>query len=233
MRRVSIVVPVRDEGAVIEALLQALRPARAVGHEVIVVDGGSSDDTRARAAPLCDLLLVSAPGRARQMNAGAARARGDWLWFVHADSGFPQGVAAVLDALLAARADWGRFDVRLDDAAPVFRVIETAMNWRSRLTGIATGDQGIFVRRALFERLGGFPEIPLMEDLSLSRRLKRHGRPACLRPPLHTSARRWRRHGVLRTVLLMWRLRLAWFLGADAEALARRYRACASPTRAS
>ncbi|BAN68556.1 TIGR04283 family arsenosugar biosynthesis glycosyltransferase [endosymbiont of unidentified scaly snail isolate Monju] len=229
----SIVVPVRDEGAVIEHLLAALQPARAAGHELIVVDGESADDTRERAVPHCDRLLVSPPGRARQLNAGARVAGGDWLWFLHADSGFPEGVMAALSRLSACEGGWGRFDVRLDDPAPVFRVIETAMNWRSRLTGIATGDQGIFVRRALFEQVGGFPEIPLMEDLALSERLRRHGWPACLRPPLHTSARRWRRHGVLRTVLLMWRLRLAWFLGADPAVLARRYASCSSPTRAS
>jgi rSAM/selenodomain-associated transferase 2 len=229
----SIVVPVRDEGAVIERLLAALQPARAAGHELIVVDGESTDDTRERAVLHCDRLLVSPPGRARQMNAGARVAGGDWLWFVHADSGFPEGVMAALSRLSACKAGWGRFDVRLDDPAPVFRVIETAMNWRSRLTGMATGDQGIFVRRALFEQVGGFPEIPLMEDLALSKRLRRSGRPACLRPPLHTSARRWRRYGVARTVLLMWRLRLAWFLGADPAVLARRYASCSSPTRAS
>ena len=233
MNRVSIVVPTLDEGAAIDALLDALAPARDAGHEVILVDGGSSDDTVQRASGRVDRLLQAPRGRASQMNRGAAAAGGDWLWFLHADSGLPNGAMPCLEAIAASRRDWGRFDVRLDAERPVFRIIERGMNWRSRLTGIATGDQGLFVRRALFEQVGGFPEIPLMEDIALSRRLRRYQAPECLRLRLITSARRWQRHGVLRTVLLMWGLRLAYFLGADPAWLARRYRPCASPTRAS
>ncbi len=233
MSRVSIVVPTLDERAAIDALLDALEPARVAGHEVILVDGGSGDDTTQRARGRVDRLLQAPRGRASQMNRGAAAAGGDWLWFLHADSGLPNGVLPCLEAIAASRRDWGRFDVRLDDDRPGFRIIERGMNWRSRLTGIATGDQGLFVRRAMFEEVGGFPEIPLMEDIALSRRLRRYQAPECLRLRLITSARRWQRHGVLRTVLLMWGLRLAYFLGADPAWLARRYRPCASPTRAS
>ncbi|RMG35244.1 MAG: glycosyltransferase [Gammaproteobacteria bacterium] len=233
MIRVSVVIPTLDEGETIEELLLALAPVRATGHELILVDGGSSDDTCERAIDHVDRLLRVEPGRAHQMNRGAAVATGDWLWFVHADSRMPAGAQAYLKAIVASRRDWGRFDVRLDAPDPVFRAIETGMNWRSRLSGIATGDQGIFVRRSVFESIRGFPEIPLMEDIALSRRLRRRERPACPRLRLVTAGRRWQRHGVVRTVLLMWGLRLAYFLGADPAWLARHYRPCASPTHAS
>ena len=188
-----------------------------------MVDGGSRDATRELARPLADRVRVTAPGRARQMNAGARDARGDALWFLHADSRPPPGaVPALLGAL--ERCGWGRFDVRLSGGQPLFRVIEWAMNVRSRLTGIATGDQGMFVRRDWFERAGGFPDIALMEDVVLSRRLARLGRPACLARPLETSSRRWERNGILRTVGLMWSLRLRHALGASPDTLAERYR---------
>lgn len=227
---VSVIVPALNEGGVIASLLEALQPLRAAGHELIVVDGGSRDDTCQRCNGLVDRLLESTPGRAAQMNAGAELARGDWLWFVHADSrlqGLPQTYA---QAILDSPRPWGRFDVSLDGAERILRLVETGMNWRSRLTGIATGDQGIFVQRALFRQVGGFPALPLMEDIVLSRSLRRLARPATLRLRLGTSARRWQRHGVWRTIFLMWRLRLAFFLGADPADLARVYRACASPT---
>jgi rSAM/selenodomain-associated transferase 2 len=215
---------VLNEAGTIESCLRALTRLRARGAEVIVVDGGSADATAALAAPLCDCVLSAPRGRAVQMNAGAAQARGDVLLFLHADTALPPDAdRLVLDGLHASGRRWGRFDVRLSGARPLLRAVERAMNWRSRLTGIATGDQALFVERVLFARVGGFPDLPLMEDIELSARLRRQGRPLCLRARVVTSSRRWDQHGVLRTILLMWRLRLAYFFGADPSALVRLY----------
>ncbi|WP_088280230.1 TIGR04283 family arsenosugar biosynthesis glycosyltransferase [Ideonella sp. A 288] len=222
--RVSLIVPVLDEALGIAATLDALAALRAQGHEVIVVDGGSRDDTVARCAGRADQVLAAPRGRARQMNAGAAAAHGEVLLFLHADTRLPaDALAAVADAL-ARGASWGRFDVRIEGRSAMFPVIAWMMNARSRLTGMATGDQAIFVRRALFASIGGYPDQPLMEDIELSRRLKRHGAPACLRLRVATSGRRWEQHGVWRTIVLMWRLRLRYWLGTPADALARAYR---------
>ncbi len=222
--RLSVIVPALDEGETIAATLARLQPLRGRGHEVLVVDGGSRDDTRARAAALADRVLQAPRGRARQMNAGAAQAAGDLLWFVHADTLVPPDADRLLVAALAGRgAAWGRFDVRLSGRRPLLRLIGRLMNLRSRLTGIATGDQGLFVSRELFGRVGGFPDLPLMEDVELSRRLRRELRPLCLRQRLVTSSRRWKQRGVLRTVALMWYLRAAWALGVPAQRLAARY----------
>lgn len=220
--RISVVIPALNEADGIAATLQPLQPLRARGHEVLVVDGGSTDSTAARAAGLCDRLLQAPQGRARQMNAGAQAARGDVLWFLHADTLVPEAADALLREALARRA-WGRFDVRLSGSRPLLRGVERLMNLRSRITGIATGDQGVFVRRGLFACVGGYPDIPLMEDIALSRALKRQGPPACLRARLVTSSRRWERHGVLRTILLMWRLRFAYWRGVPPERLAAHY----------
>jgi rSAM/selenodomain-associated transferase 2 len=224
MSHIAIILPVLNEEAQITACLTRLQPLRAQNCELIVVDGGSADRTVALAKPLVDQVILGPRGRAAQMNAGARQARGDILWFLHADSLPPPDAATLIRAALApSNRQWGRFDVRLSGRHPLLRVVETLMNVRSRLTAIATGDQGIFVRRALFERIGGYPPIGLMEDIALSRLLKRHGRPVCLRQRLTTSSRRWERNGILRTILLMWRLRLAYFLGADPNRLARIY----------
>ena len=225
--------PTLNEGAVIEGLLRELQPLRRLGHEVIVSDSGSDDDTCARARPLVDRLLQGAAGRAAQMNRGAAVARGDILWFLHADTRFPVPVEKCLPAFSPAPDTWGFCRVRLDAPQRGFRVIEWCMNRRSRFTRVATGDQGIFVARDLFQQLGGFAEIPLMEDVELSKRLRQQAAPQVLAGPLLASARRWQRGGILRTVLLMWRLRLAYFLGAPPQRLAEKYRLCSSPTRES
>lgn len=218
----SIVMPVLDEGAGLSSALQALSPWRQSGAEVIVVDGGSQDESLQTAVALADQTLIAPRGRASQMNAGAARALGHWLLFLHADTRLP---AAGLHALkqLDQGAVWGRFDVRIDDARPLLRLVGFMMNWRSRWTGIATGDQAIFVRREVFERIGGFQDIALMEDIAISRQLKALARPVCLRETVLTSPRRWLRHGIGRTIWLMWRLRAAYFFGADPDGLARRY----------
>jgi rSAM/selenodomain-associated transferase 2/rSAM/selenodomain-associated transferase 1 len=224
MKRISVIVPALNEAALITEVLQALAPLRRRGHEVIVVDGGSSDGTSALAAPLADRVLHTPKGRALQMNVGAHAATGDVLWFLHADTlPPPDADEAILSALAQGNRGWGHFDVRLSGAGILLRMVATLMNRRSRLVGIATGDQGLFVQRELFERAGGFPEIPLMEDIALSRMLKRYSRPACVAQELVTSSRRWERRGTWRTILLMWRLRLAYFLGADPRKLAGQY----------
>jgi len=220
----SIVVPCLDEAEGIAAALDALAPLRRRGAEVIVVDGGSSDGTVARAEGRADLVLAGPRGRAAQMNAGAARARGEVLLFLHADTRLPQDADALIREGLAGSAlAWGRFDVAISGRHALFPLIAAAMNARSRWTGIATGDQAIFVGRELFERAGGFPPIALMEDVALSASLRRHGPPLCITQRVSTSGRRWEKHGVVRTVLLMWRLRLAYALGADPDKLAVRY----------
>jgi len=224
MTAFSIIIPVLDEEAAIVSCLDALADYRRRGAEVIVVDGGSRDRTPDLAQPLADQILVAPRGRATQMNAGAARATGEVLLFLHADTRLPpRADRLMLDGMKRSGRTWGRFDVRITGRSPVLRLVAAVMNLRSRLTGIATGDQAMFVTREAFVRCDGFPDIPLMEDVALSRRLKRIGRPLCLHPRVETSGRRWERHGVLRTVLLMWRLRLAYFLGAEPAALARRY----------
>jgi rSAM/selenodomain-associated transferase 2 len=220
----SIIVPVLDEAPNIVAALEALAPVRARCAEVIVVDGGSADDTVALAKPHATFLITAVRARATQMNAGAAIARGDVFIFLHADTRLPaEADRLVLDGLTRSGRAWGRFDVRIEGAHPLFPVIAALMNVRSRLTGITTGDQAMFCTREAFTAVGGFPEIALMEDITLARNLKRVSRPLCLSARVTTSGRRWEKRGVVRTVLLMWRLRLAYFFGAKPEDLARRY----------
>lgn len=221
---VSVIIPALNESRQIEPTLSALQGMREAGHEAILVDGGSEDGTREIAAPLVDRVLLRPRGRARQMNAGAREARGDVLVFLHADTFLPpDSVSALLDEFPSSGRSWGRFDVRLSGRGSLLRLTAHLMNVRSRLTGIATGDQAIFVRRETFERIGGYPDIPLMEDIAISRALKRVSRPICIRRPIVTSSRRWEGRGVCRTILLMWWLRLAYYLGADPRRLARSY----------
>ena len=221
---VSVVVPVLDEAEGIGRTLAGLQALRDAGGEVIVVDGGSRDATRAIASPLADRVVDAPRGRALQMNAGARVARGALLVFLHADTMLPAGALEGLAARLEASGrSWGRFDVSIDGADPLLALVALLMNARSRWTGVATGDQAIFARRDAFERAGGFPEIPVLEDVALSKILKRVSPPLCLRDRVVTSGRRWQRRGTLRTILLMWRLRLAYSLGADPRRLARRY----------
>ncbi len=224
MASLSIIVPVLDEAALVADALRALAPCRARGAEVIVVDGGSRDRTVELARPFADRTIAAPRGRAAQMNAGAAAARGDVLLFLHVDTTLPpEADRLAIDGLNASGQSWGRFDVTIAGQSPLLPVVARMMNLRSRLTGIATGDQAVFVTRAAFAQAGGFPDIALMEDIALSAQLKRHSRPLCLPARVSTSGRRWDQHGVVRTILTMWRLRLAYALGADPSALARAY----------
>lgn len=220
----SVIVPVWQESATIVPTLKALAPLRAAGHQVIVVDGGSDEDTASLAEAWCDRVVVSERGRARQMNAGAALASGEVLLFLHADTRLPGSAADALERFRSGRQAWGRFDVRLSGDRPLFRVIAWFMNWRSRVTGIATGDQALFVRRSVFESLGGFAPIPLMEDVELSTRLRAVSRPFCVTDPVVTDSRRWEQHGAWRTIVLMWRLRWRYWRGESPESLVAAYR---------
>lgn len=225
MKHLSLIIPVLNEAARLPALLAALQPLRERGVEIIVADGGSTDGSRELARPGADHVLVAPRGRARQMNAGAAQAQGDVLLFLHADTELPPEADRLLSIALQGGAHWGRFDVRIEGRSRWLPVVAFMMNRRSRWTGIATGDQAMFVRRALFERLGGFPDQPLMEDIELSQRLLAQGlRPACLRGPVLTSGRRWDERGALRTMVLMWVLRWRYWRGASAQSIWEAYR---------
>lgn len=225
--RLRIVMPVLNEGTALARRLQALAPLSARGAELVVVDGGSTDATWGIACAYADQVRLAPRGRASQMNVGAQGCQADMLLFLHADTRLPDDadrlIAQALDPASSCSRDWGRFDVRIDSALPMLRVVEGMMNLRSRLSGIATGDQAMFVRREAFEALGGFAPIALMEDVELSSRLRRRSPPACLHENVVTSGRRWEKHGVWRTIFLMWRLRAAYFFGARPDALARRY----------
>ncbi len=225
-RRLSIILPVLNEADAITATLESLQPLRRNGHEVVVVDGGSHDATVELAGALADQVIRSGRGRATQLQAGAGAAHGSILWFLHADTIPPAHADRLIqDALHGESVCWGRFNVQFHDPGRLLRLVAWSMNTRSRLTGIATGDQGMFVKRSCFEQAGGFPAIPLMEDIALSRALKKCSPPACLHHCLRTSARRWLEHGIVRTILLMWGLRLGYFLGISPQRLAGYYAA--------
>ena len=220
----SIILPALNEAANIVATLVPLQRMRDKGTEVILVDGGSGDATKTLAAALVDRIIDSEPGRARQMNAGAAVAAGEVLLFLHADSQLPDGAdRLIFESLTGSRFVWGRFDIAISGDHFMFPLIAWFMNHRSRLTGISTGDQGLFVARADFAQLGGFPDQPLMEDIEFCDRLKTICLPICLHEKIVTSGRRWQKHGVWRTIFLMWRLRLQYFLGASPDEIHRAY----------
>ncbi len=222
--RLSIVIPTLDEAPNLSQCLDRLMGMQQRGHEVVVADGGSKDGTVTLARGRADKVLQAARGRARQMNAGARAAAGDVLLFLHADTGLPTDAdRLILEALTDRERVWGRFDIRLSGTHWLFPVIAAMMNMRSCITGVATGDQGLFMTRTAYASVGGFPDMPLMEDIEMSRLLKRLARPVCLRHKAVTSSRRWERRGVLRTVLLMWSLRLGYALGASPQRLVRLY----------
>ena len=223
--RVSIIVPMLNEAPGLPGVLAQLTELERQGCEILIVDGGSDDGSVSLAERAGFRVLASQKGRARQMNLGAAQATGDVLLFLHADTLLPEDALTTLrQTMQKTAAVWGRFDVLIDGAHPMLRVIATLMNHRSRWTGIATGDQAIFVTRKAFNAVGGYPDQPLMEDIELSNRLRALARPACIPTPVRTSGRRWESRGVWRTVLLMWRLRWAYWRGTPAEQLAQRYR---------
>lgn len=224
MVKVSIILPVLNEEKNITKTLACLQHFRRAGHEVIIVDGGSQDNTLLLANDYADKLIVSHPGRAMQMNNGAAAASGDIFLFLHADTFLPADALQKIALLAAREALWGRFDLRLSGDRIIFRLIERLINLRSRITSVATGDQAMFVERGIFEQINGFPEIALMEDVALSKSLKKRSSAVCLKQQVITSSRRWEQHGVMATVLLMWKLRLYYFFGVSPEKLGHLYR---------
>ena len=220
---VSIIIPVLNEEQSVKSLLQQLQIYRQQGHEVIVVDGGSDDETVSISKPLADKVITSYAGRAKQMNKGVAESTNEVLWFLHADTSIPENVIENIQKSLVKR-DWGRFNIKLSGAQFLFRIIEKMINIRSRLSGVATGDQGIFVKRNMFESVGGYSEIPLMEDVALSYKLKTISQPACIKETLTTSSRRWEKNGIIKTILLMWYLRFLYWIGVTPDKLAKLYR---------
>ncbi len=220
----SIIMPVFNESLVIGSTLAGPASRDDDPIEIIVVDGGSIDRTAEVARQIASKILIKPGGRAIQMNHGAEYAQGAYLLFLHADTQMPPDFFEVLNQCFRRECVWGRFDVRLSGRYPLFRVVEFCINLRSRLTGIATGDQCMFIHRTVFRELGGYPEIPIMEDIALSKALKKISRPVCLRQKVITSSRRWERRGIIRTILLMWCLRLLYFMGVDPRTLARWYR---------
>lgn len=222
--KLSIIIPALNESRHLLASLQSLSLLKNHPHEIIIVDGGSDDDTLKIAEPYVDFIFTSEKGRATQMNMGAAHASGDILWFLHADSLIPDNAYKhICTSLQNNQHIWGRFNIKLSGSNPVFRIIEQLINLRSKITKIATGDQGIFVLRSEFEKLNGFAAQPLMEDIQLCKQLKKISAPACLVNTITTSSRRWESRGIIKTVILMWYLRLAYFLGTPASKLAKQY----------
>lgn len=220
---IAIIIPTLNEAEGLPKTLRLLQPLRQQGVELIVVDGGSVDTTLEAAQGLVDQWGVTSPGRANQMNQGASLTTADLLVFLHADTQLPEDAYQQLTTLPNKPHCWGRFNVRLDGSQWAFRLIERMMNWRSCITGVVTGDQVLFVTKSLFQQVGGFPSIALMEDIAISKRLKKYAKPICLKSTVLTSSRRWQQHGILRTVLLMWRCRLAYFFNVDPTALAKKY----------
>ncbi|MCW8854049.1 MAG: TIGR04283 family arsenosugar biosynthesis glycosyltransferase [Gammaproteobacteria bacterium] len=223
--KISIIIPCLNEEESILQTLMPLQTMREHGHEVIISDGGSTDKTCELALPYVDTLITSPKGRAQQMNTGALQANGDVFWFLHADTIAPENADQYINQVIKYNHSiWGRFNVHLSGQKFQFRIIEFLMNLRSCLTGIATGDQGIFVLRSYFKELNGYKNISLMEDVEISKRLKKIKKPACIKHKITTSSRRWEKHGILRTIFLMWKLRTAYYLGASEDKLASQYK---------
>ena len=218
----SIIVPVLNEAPGVEKFLSVLQTFKKHG-EIIIVDGGSQDNTIALVTPLADIFIKSIKGRAKQMNAGAQAASGEILLFLHADTYLPANALTLIEQGLSQNQQWGRFDIKLSGTQFMLVVIAHFMNWRSRLTGISTGDQVLFVQKLLFNQIGQFPEIPLMEDVAICKNLKLSGPPLCLKAKVTSSGRRWQQFGIARTILLMWWLRLLYFFGCNPEILAKLY----------
>lgn len=223
MRWGTIIIPVLNEGAQIDACLTRLQSWRQQGWKLVVVDGGSHDDTLLRAQTGADEVIQASVGRANQMNAGARAGEGEVWVFLHADTQLPATFAADMAAFMLSDLEWGRFDVSFTNSRWPFRMISTFMNHRSRLTSVATGDQALFFKRDFFRKLGGFPLIPLMEDVAITKASKLHSKPFCARARVVTSSRRWEKHGIISTIFLMWGLRFAFFAGVSPERLHNMY----------
>ncbi len=225
--KIAIVVPVFNESLVLPGLigdLTALKQGANPDFELVFVDGGSVDGTVALIQIAGLRVINSCKGRAWQMNAGATQTTGDVLLFLHADTQLPQNALAAIKSYLTGNICWGRFDVRIAGKPWMLGVVARMMNWRSRLSGIATGDQAMFMKRSAYQAIGGFPELALMEDIEASRRLRQLSRPACIVSPVITSGRRWETRGVWTTIFLMWRLRWAYWRGQNPKLLAELYR---------
>ncbi len=224
--KLSIIIPCLNEAAYIQPMLDALQIIRQQGHEIILCDGGSKDTTLIHANNLVDIILSCQPSRARQMNAGAKKATGDILCFLHADTRVPENFSQlILNELQSSKKIWGRFNIQLSNPHLPYKIISWFINIRSCLTGIATGDQGIFIIKKYFQNLHGYKNIPLMEDIEISKRLNKICKPICIKKDvLITSSRRWENSGILQTILLMWNLRLRYFLGTSPVKLAKLYK---------
>jgi len=222
-QKISIIIPVLNEADGIEAFLKKLQVFRQSGHEVVLVDGKSNDNTCTLARPFVDRMMCCEKGRAKQLELGAKMATGQVFLFLHADTLLPENAdLAILEALFKG-SYWGRFNVRLSGSQFLFRIIERMMNWRSCVTGIATGDQAIFLSKMLYHDIGGMPQIQLMEDIELSKRLIKWTKPACLNSFVITSSRRWEKNGILSTILFMWSMRLQYFFGVSPKDLYNKY----------
>lgn len=222
-QKISIIIPVLNEAESIQDFLQTLQPLRGQGHEVVLVDGGSQDKTCELALPYVDRMMTATRGRASQQILGAKMATGQVFLFLHADTLLPQNAAQIILHTLYQGYFWGRFNVRLSGRHWFLRIIEQMMNWRSCMTGIATGDQAIFVAKILYNDAGGIPDLALMEDIEFSKQLKRFCKPACVKANVITSSKRWQKNGIFRTVLFMWSLRLQYFWGVKPEVLVKKY----------
>ena len=221
--KLSIVIPTLNESDQIEQCLNNLQPLRHRGHEIIVVDGGSNDNTVPLASSLCDRIIQSERSRSIQMNAGSASASGQCILFLHADTDLPEDVVDIFSKIINIENVWGRFDIQLSGQSWMFRIIETCMNIRSRATGIATGDQVIFVGKELFSKVNGFPEIALMEDVAISKLLIKFSKPICFTEKVVSSSRRWKENGIIKTIIKMWIIRLLYYFQFDTERLAKLY----------
>ncbi|MCZ6805202.1 MAG: TIGR04283 family arsenosugar biosynthesis glycosyltransferase [Proteobacteria bacterium] len=221
--KLSVVIPTLNESDQIEQGLNKLQSLRHQGHEVIVVDGGSNDNTVSLASPLCDRVIQSERSRSIQMNAGSAAASGQCILYLHADTDLPEDVADIFSKIINIENVWGRFDIQLSGQSWMFRIIETCMNTRSRITGIATGDQVIFVGKELFSKVNGFPEIALMEDVAISKLLINFSKPICFTEKVVSSNRRWKENGIIKTIIKMWIIRLLYYFQFDTERLAKLY----------
>jgi len=221
--KLSIIIPVLNEQANLSQISSHLQSIRHQGHEVIIVDGGSTDSTLAISYEVADHVIISKTGRALQMNNGAAIASGNVFVFLHADTFLPDNAVKIISESMSEHT-WGRFNVRLSSNRSVYRLIESLINLRSCFTSIVTGDQAMFIEKSLFDRVAGFPEIALMEDIEMSRKLKKIDRPVCIKQKVITSSRRWENRGVVTTVVLMWKLRLYYFFGVSPDKLNQLYR---------